>query len=199
MNSESFKEARETVQRLAKDAFKDHVMSGEGDGRWLCKRPGTGVYHFRLITAPGAVMVIGDLGEFVLRISDRDPIPWLRGSVNSFDYLVEKVQASRNPKEEFYPVDCLRWLREYAGGHEKEPTKRNRSERRDMAEALREARTAHQHREFHEHEWFRIAQDHNIDDVYDVGRYPSSDMVWLAELLKCFIRLHDASQLTEAA
>lgn len=52
-DAETYERARRTVAHLAAKGFARHVITEEGEGRWLCHTPGTGVYSFRVVTAPG--------------------------------------------------------------------------------------------------------------------------------------------------
>lgn len=89
-----------TVNTLAEDAFKNHVLRKEGEGRWFCGRPGTGMYHFRLITAPACVFIYGDIGEAVFLCSESDSLNWLLTSVNGGrDYVLGKCRQAVRDKD----------------------------------------------------------------------------------------------------
>ena len=100
---ETKKERRATFERYAVDAFADHILKPEqteGPVRmWLCHKPETGIYHFRVVAAPGMIAVYGDVGENILRAYDIDLVPWLRGSVKSPDYLISKIVGAEKRKE----------------------------------------------------------------------------------------------------
>lgn len=93
--SETIEQYRESIRSIAKEAFKSHCLTSEqteGPVRmWLCHQPGTGIYHFRVVAAPGFLAVYGDVGDGMVLMHDKDPIPWLRGAVNSPDYLLGKM------------------------------------------------------------------------------------------------------------
>ncbi len=52
----TYQQTRDEAQEQAKSAFRDHVITVEGPGRWRCNKPGTWIYGFRVITAPGAIV-----------------------------------------------------------------------------------------------------------------------------------------------
>jgi hypothetical protein len=192
MNYQSFAKTCADVKQQLSDAFTRHVLTAEGDGRWLCRAPDTNAYWFRLIVAPNALIVLGDLGEMVARPYTPDPIAWLRGAVGSPGYFVEKVQASKSPTKEFYPVECLQWLQ-----HTIKEIGRPGNE--GYVAALRDAGDAYRGDGLWQDEWLRIAAANDLDDAYDVGMFLSKDMLWMIEVGKCFIRLHDAEKATVAA
>ncbi len=86
------------AQERAPIAFANHVVTKEGEGRWHFGKPGTGIYHGRIITAPGTLILFGDLGELMFRPSSKDALGWLRdcltasgSKVYSVGYVAEKV------------------------------------------------------------------------------------------------------------
>jgi hypothetical protein len=92
---ETIKQYRESIKAIAKGAFQSHRLTPsqtEGPVRmWLCHKTGTGMYHFRVIAAPGFLAVYGDVGDGMVLMHDNDPIPWLRGAIHSPEYLLEKM------------------------------------------------------------------------------------------------------------
>lgn len=115
---------RAQIARLAKEAFADHVLTQESPNSWYAGKPGTGFYSFRVLTVPGYVVLLGDVGDLVLRASDRDSLGWLRGSTD-IDYVLSKTTACREEeifllqeakdyakeREEEQPEDRLLWRR----------------------------------------------------------------------------------------
>lgn len=89
------RQQREQLERYAEESFKDHVLTveqSEGPVRmWHCGKPGTGIYSFRVIAAPGFLGVYGDVGDGMLMAYDKDLIPWLRSAVQSPGYLMSKM------------------------------------------------------------------------------------------------------------
>lgn len=96
---------RRQAEKQAAESFKDHVLSSEGEGRWFFGRPGHSEFHFRVITAPGAVIMLGDTGEVILMPHGRDALGWLRGvfehGPGKYDlgYIAEKVSSEMKTKE----------------------------------------------------------------------------------------------------
>lgn len=108
------RDMRDSVLRQDGDTFSRHVITQEGEGRWLFARPKTGMYHFRVIAAPGAVIVYGDIEDIILTPSDRDALHWLksvlRGPPGQYDlsYVAEKVRG-RKDIVEFQPRLLEEW------------------------------------------------------------------------------------------
>jgi len=101
-----------TIDELAKEAFKDHVLREEGEGRWFCGRPGTGMYHFRLIVAPGCVLLYGDIGEAVFLCAEPDALNWLLASAGGGrDYILGKSRQAVRDKDRWgwQPQDMWRY------------------------------------------------------------------------------------------
>lgn len=186
----------EIIATLATEAFKGHELKVETDDRWACRRPGSSNYWFRVIKAPAALIVYGDVGEIVLRISDIDPIPWLRGAIDSPEYLWKKVQASKSPKTMFYPKDALAWLEQYIRESYPEAecdTQRLKKQRARLVETLDDLRDDFDSGDGFTHERFYHAlSEVGVDDHYSVGMFHSTEMLWMLHLLRCFVRLLDA-------
>lgn len=90
----------QTVDELAQEAFQNHVLRKEGDGRWFCGRPGTGMYHFRIIIAPACVFLYGDIGNAVFLCSEHDSLNWLLDSIDGGrDYILGKCGQARRDKD----------------------------------------------------------------------------------------------------
>ena len=91
---ERLKHARETAEA----DFAKHRITREGDGRFYCGKPGTGICHFRVIFAPRAIFLYGDIGELVLIPSDVDSFAWAHGlrSNGEVGYPLGKIPAPLN-------------------------------------------------------------------------------------------------------
>lgn len=100
---------RDTIKRLAEEAFKDHEITVEDETVFYCAKPGTGIYSFRVAFLPaGMIVIYGDIGEMMVQ---RGGYGWLKGSIRHdyvSDYVFEKVRPFRrwNVKE-FQPGEAL--------------------------------------------------------------------------------------------
>ena len=97
------------IRQRAADAFAQHETSMQlNDGvfrSWLCKRPGTGIYAFRVTTWPGHLAVTGDIGELIVaRLHDM--LKWVPGAIDSIQYFAEKVPQAIPTRE--YDADVAR-------------------------------------------------------------------------------------------
>ena len=107
-------EHRAQVAKLAKEAFKDHKLHQEGPGRWFCAKPGTGIYSFHVACFNGCVVLYGDVGELILRPSDKDSLAWLCDAIDSMDYVLGKA-PNPWPEREFLKGEMERELSEMGG------------------------------------------------------------------------------------
>lgn len=100
---------RDRAKEDAERDFADHLLVEEAPGRWRCNRPGTMIYGFWVLVAPFHIIVIGDIGDLILRCSDRNSLAWLRISVDSHDYVLGKAQWE---DKEFRPEQACAHLAE---------------------------------------------------------------------------------------
>lgn len=96
MKEETKRERRASILEHGKKSFAEHTLelrSGEKDKvrMWCVSKPGTWMYGFYVIAAPGMLLVYGDVGDHMLRINDADPIPWLQRAAGSTDYVLSKI------------------------------------------------------------------------------------------------------------
>ena len=181
--SERFKDARETIVSLAKESFRDHVITATGSNEWQCGRPGSSAYYFNVIARPGYLIIFGDIGDWILQHNDRDCVGWLRRAARDYEYLCGKIRAGE--KKRFYQGDAEAWLRErIAAGDE---------DAGEVAEALRGE-------DFDEHRWYEAWSDAGTSgvDIYDARNYDSGPL-WMAEAVKWFAAHLPAQETAGAA
>lgn len=90
-----------TVQREFNEFVKDHVLTvlADGDevGRQIrCRKPGTRIYGWDIVTWPGYLTITGDLGHFVFRSRDDMLVDFFNGPINP-PYWLEKCVAWDSP------------------------------------------------------------------------------------------------------
>lgn len=184
-----------SIRDLAKQAFADHVLTQVGEGRWLCRKPGTTAYYFTVITAPYRVIVVGDIGEAILAVSDHDALSWLRGFGSgkmdrSHDYMISKIVGR---KDHFYVGDALANLRDSIKELERdladgEPGGKYLAKLRDFLDDVEDAED--------EHEWLEayrtsdLEYENLIEGIYG----PAPKDYWTAECLCWFARALMASE-----
>jgi len=97
---------------------KDHVMHilhEDGNYRHLrFQKPGTGIYHFDIITWPGSLVIRGDVGEGYVFTRELDMLRWFDhgqaiGHINAH-YWSEKLDLGRNSVKEFSEKKFIAWL-----------------------------------------------------------------------------------------
>ena len=101
MTPESIKaKRREEVRARAEECFKDHVLTQETPDRWLCKKPGSGYYAFRVTNFHDGLILSGDIDELVVVVYNKDPISWLRrGVLSDPEYVLNKIPLAFRRKE----------------------------------------------------------------------------------------------------
>lgn len=164
------------LRHEADKAFQDHELKVEGEGRWLCARPGTGIYHFRVITAPACLILYGDIKDVIFRISDRDALAWLRGSIDSMDYVLGKAVAfDEGHRKVFARGNALRELAELA---KEDPAR---------AEKVREHYERYRDFEGEARAWAEAMSNVGMDPT--VPEDWDSQLVWQYHALRHFLRL----------
>jgi len=168
-------ETREDIWRrhnaLAREGFADHTLTEEGPGRWRCARPGIGRFAFRVVFSPRCVIVIGDLSDAILRVSDSDSLGWLLGSWQSRDYVVSKIAVSEGERarEQFVEAEAVAEATE--AGHAEEYAAEMSHSSVSVAE------------------WREWARGKGIDEPGAV--MPGASLRWVWSALSCFVRLYD--------
>jgi len=178
---------RATIAAFAAEAFKDHVLTTEGKGRWICRKPGTSAYAFCVITAPGAVIIFGDVGDAILMIDALDPLPWLIGAT-SVDYLLSKVQPEAMRRDrEFMPGDADAYLCEV----ETSDSRAVQGVRSLLADLDLEGDRTEQDR------WLMACNEAGLDDPPRCDDF-GSGLLWTYHAVRCFVRLYEAADAEKA-
>lgn len=196
------KGARATIAELAKSSFANHRLSWDAAGHyWRCSDPKRGFHWFHVFTAPFYIVLWGDNGDVVLRVSDRDSLGWLL-SASSLDYFVGKITACDNPgKEEFYPGDAKVYIDDMISqypvtdddGEEDEHNKRYV----EKLQAVLKQFTDGVYDDDPARVWAEAWQDHIGDgDIPDLCG-PSSTALWAWESVLTFRRLHAAGVIVD--
>lgn len=86
-----------STQERGKAEFADHVIARETGWTWRCRKPGTGIYAYRVTWCPGNLMVTGDIGDVtVTHYSFDDPwsaAAWINGA--GWSYFMEKTHVGK--------------------------------------------------------------------------------------------------------
>ena len=188
---------REQVAHTAEKEFKDHMLTveqGEGPVRmWYCGRPGTGIYSFRVIAAPGFLGVYGDVGDGMLMAYDRDLVKWLPGAVRSPEYLMSKM---RKKQKEFNAVEAREMMQRMIDeSHADEETDESGAEEKEQnsTEKMVEEILDNWDDDPPEHDghcFFQAAFDAGMDtEMFDSVMDYCADDYWTLACLKKFLEL----------
>lgn len=87
----------------AKQSFELHCVDvlhkHELYRHYRCAKPGTGVYRFDIITWPGYLAVVGDIGDLLL-CRTADMLAWAENSIHDAGYMAEKTIRPIDTEEE---------------------------------------------------------------------------------------------------
>lgn len=107
------KQHRETVKEIAAKSLASHVLTPEQESgpvrMWLCHRPGSGAYHYRVVAAPGMLTIYGDIGDQIIQNYDRDMVEWLLKAMDSPEYVMDKFTFK---EKTFFPQEARSLLDE---------------------------------------------------------------------------------------
>lgn len=173
---EKQEDTKKLIAKMAAAEFAKHELIQEGEGRWRCGTPGSPFYWFRVITAPGTVIVFGDVGAAVLRFS-AEPIEWLQGAVRSPDYLISKAEWK---DETFYEGDALAWMED-------------RIVEGDVHAVLAKGRLADAPWMSRE-QWMAAWEEEALSGILPKFMGPSSQMYWIIEALRWFVGALNAAR-----
>lgn len=172
---DTYAEVRKDIATFAARDFAQHVLAVEGPNEWRCGKAGTVISSFRILCRPGMVAVWGDMGEWILRHSDKDSLGWLRGAVRSPGYLLSKVKAGEHLR--FYAADAMASL---------DDPETVESWGADVIEKIREALPVID--ELTQEKWLDACYSAPLDDP-PIEEYPTESAIWLVELLRKFVAL----------
>lgn len=131
-------------------------------------------------------MVFGDTPDAILRMSERDPLPWLVGFAGrrDVDYLLSKIVASYGAKE-FYVGDAWHYLdREIADDSMAAVTVADELEEYDY--------------DITSEQWAGAWMDAGADEVPGMSNW-STDALWIAECIFWFANAMKAKQTAAEA
>jgi len=145
------------------------------------------MYHYRVIAAPGMIMVYGDVGDGMAQNHDEDMVGWLvKGAINSPDYVISKF--TNRPKQ-FFPDEAINLLEQPIIDAEKTGDDDDRVE----AESFRDKVMELWDREYgHGHDFGKAFYEAGgeaecIDSAYDY----EAGVYWTFECLKKFVELYN--------
>ncbi len=83
--------------------FKDHKVTVIANTPEIqafnCSKPETNVFAFRIVITDNCIAMNGDIGEIMICPGYGRGIRWLRGSIESIGYVLEKVPYNFRTKE----------------------------------------------------------------------------------------------------
>lgn len=188
---ETMRSCQDSIAGYAAKDFAGHTIAKITEERWLCRTPGQSSYWFFVIVCPGTVIVYGDIGDAILRMSERTTagtLAWLRGSVESPDYMISKIV---DPKRSFYPGDVIGFIEDRV--KEDEGDDNDEAIFSPMRLIMHDVVEMARFGDLNQHTWSEICVDEAWDsETHGVGDGFDAHCFWTVEALKTFIRLYDA-------
>lgn len=183
--TDTSKQHRETIRRLAAESFSAHVvedlgMAGGGLRAFRFARPGTGMYAVRIVVWPGWIIVAGDVGDTMFQHSEADSLGWLRRSLDDVRYMLGKVKGERKI---FMLGDAAAFIQAEAA--------RLRDGDHDAIRQARSLLDAWNPINDGECKFYQALRDHGVDDPPACTDW-DSDHLWAIEALRHFVTALDA-------
>ena len=144
------------------------------------------MYHYRVVAAPGMLLVYGDIGDHMLQNHDRDLVKWLvDGAINSPDYLIQKI-VHHNRHKDFFHDEAMLLL-------DKAVTDASDDDEADAANKLRNEVLDNWDQEYgHPHDFAKAYYEAGGDpELIDYTMDFSSGVYWTIECLKKFVELYN--------
>ena len=189
----------EMLERMASEAYAQHVLKRAAPDRWLFKREGSGTFWAEVVTcAGGRLVIVGDGPDLIFwggGCTGEEQVRW--AATAEIDYLAGKVQAWRNNRngmewDEDVALDQVR--REIAEAESREMDEdgdidegaaKDAREWREVLDAYRSSYTG-------EHEFSRVVYEITNDPEYDFGRVVASDVYYARAAFRRLAELLDA-------
>lgn len=92
------------VREEAKQAFLKHeikiIENTKNVQMFLCANPESWLYKFQLVCADNMICMTGDVYSMLVEPGyGRSGLAWMRGSINSEDYFLEKIRITKDYTE----------------------------------------------------------------------------------------------------
>ena len=188
---------------MAKESLANHTIKLDADVSdfrvWTCRNPANTFYWYRIISVPGCLIIQGDVGNRIFTMYDRDPVGWLRGAINSPDYVMGKCE---DKEKDFISGEAKILLQELRAGEQSEDTDgvvdsdivEENNTLKAKADEVEEAWTDEQDADQFSRAYYEAGLDtESLSSCYDFN----SDIIWSYACLKKFIELLDI-QVTKA-
>jgi len=189
----SFEQEVRRIELEGVKCFKDHELTQESENVWLCQRPKSSVYGFRLVFVPGIIFFGGDLGEQVWKPYRQDTLAWFLDALDSRSYFWEKASFR---EESFYLSDAMRLIDDAIKQYKSDGKEKGEDNSEEIA-AWKLFRTNFSERLDGEYEntaseWYaayrEVMNDHEAPGCCDL----STQSLYQYEACKAFARLYKA-------
>ncbi len=182
----------------ARDSLKDHVLKAEQPEPparlWVCRRPDSSQYWFRVVATGGALIVYGDIADRILMMHDVDSVAWLRKAIDDPSYVIQKIQGERRSKEVFDEQLVEPYLLAESAARASDPEDAKR-----YADALDDWRDDYGPDEGTEDMACQVVSKH-LGEMEEMAEFYhwERDVLWTYYALERFVQLLDASESTHA-
>jgi hypothetical protein len=190
-------DTRNMIFSMAKDSLAGHTIKHEASASdfnvWLCRNPESSFYWYRVITVPGCLIIQGDVGNRMFVMYDKNPVSWLRGAINSPDYVMGKCE---DKSKDFLPGEARKLLEQLKAGESPTDEDGNTddsvvAENEEVRSKVEEIEEAWEY-EMDSHKFCQAYYEAGFDTeslecCYDFN----SDILWSYACMKKFIELLD--------
>jgi hypothetical protein len=161
---------KETCDRKV---FDRHEITRERFGLWYCGARDTCNMSFRVVVAPGLLMLYGDAGEIIFLPNDRNSLHWASGDTfrAEYPYYPMTKLSPQMRAQEFIPEDATRWVNEWIREARKQGDKEDARRYIKMAREWKD--NLHGSDSEAETAWYALCQDHDVDDPPSCRDFPS--------------------------
>lgn len=169
--------------------FDQHIITREREGVWYCGIPHDSNMSFRVVSAPGAIIIYGDLGELIFLPNARNALWWA-------------YKTKWDPESPYYPLTKISpqlrdkvFVVEEIDAHIEERLK-DSYEAEDKEEEQRWLRIKEKWDDFADRDnltnaeqyWYQLCCEENEDDPID-GMNWTSRVLWIYQAM-CWFMSH---------
>lgn len=146
--------ARKQFEESMERDFANHIIKREQGppfSSWLCKKPDTNNYWFRVIAGHNLIVFTGDIGDLIVEPYCSDALAWMHGALRSPSYFAEKIVRNMEITQfdEKLVKRALEYEREQLMAYDEDDKPDNWDEMLESLEDLEERDFSNEH-EFYE-------------------------------------------------
>lgn len=171
----------------ANKTFDRHEITRERFGVWYCGAKDTGNMSFRVVVAPGMLMLYGDIGEIIFLPYAKNTLAWAVGSFQpEYPYYPMTKLSHHMREKEFQSDEVEGWLLEKVRENRKSRDNKWTKHYIDLVRRWRESDRDGLHQA--ERSWHELCYTSNLDDPPTFTDYPTG--IYLCFQAMCWFMSH---------